>query len=70
MIQTFEVHLKDGRTVIVGAESYVLDNGKYTFNAVGSSEFQWFLEEDVSGISIRRGGIEVVRRGSRRNDGL
>jgi hypothetical protein len=67
MIKTFEVHLKDGRTIIVGANEYVLDkNGQYTFSTEGSTEVQWFKAEEVSGITERKGGATVVTPGHSR----
>ncbi|MFZ3374955.1 MAG: hypothetical protein WA183_05330 [Chthoniobacterales bacterium] len=49
-MKTFNVILRDGRTVPVQAESYVLDSDQYTFVRPNDNEVHFFAKEDVSGI--------------------
>jgi hypothetical protein len=49
-MKTFNVILRDGRTVSVQAESWILDSDQYTFVRPDDIEVHFFAKEDVSGI--------------------
>ena len=51
-MKTFQVHLRDGRTANVQAETYDVDVDQYIFRGKGHSEAQFFNVADVQGISI------------------
>jgi hypothetical protein len=50
-MKDFNVMLRDGRSVIVRAESYHTDGDHYVFPQPGGSEVQFFVKADVIGIS-------------------
>jgi hypothetical protein len=49
-MKTFNVHLKDGRVVTVHAETYRHEAEQYVFDQPGSSEVQFFVDSEVTGI--------------------
>lgn len=49
-MKTFNVHLRDGRVVPVNAEMYRHEGNQYVFDQPGSSEVQFFVESEVTGI--------------------
>jgi len=49
-MKTFNVHLRDGRVVAVNAEAYRHEGDQYVFDKSDSSEVQFFVDSEVSGI--------------------
>ena len=50
-MKDFNVVLRDGRTVIVRADSYHTDGDQYVFPQGNGSEVQFFVKSDVVGVS-------------------
>ncbi len=51
LMKIFLVHLTDGRTVEVRAETYSIDKGQYVFHGADPSEAGFFKEDSVTGIT-------------------
>jgi hypothetical protein len=51
-MKDFNVLLRDGRSVIVRAETYTTDGDHYVFSQTDGCEVQFFIKEEVTGISI------------------
>ena len=49
-MKTFNVHFRDGHIVPVQAETYRHEGNQYVFDQPGSSEVQFFVESEVTGI--------------------
>jgi hypothetical protein len=51
-MKDFNVMLRDGRTVIVRAETYITEGDHYVFPQTDGCEVQFFIKAEVTGISI------------------
>ena len=49
-MKTFDVHLRDGRTVKVVAENYRHEGNQYVFDKESDDEVQFFLDSEVIGV--------------------
>ena len=49
-MKTFNVHLRDGKVVIIRAETYRHEGEQYVFDQSNSSEVQFFVDSEVTGI--------------------
>jgi hypothetical protein len=49
-MKKFQIHLRDGRIVTVEADTYRREGSQYVFDKADSSEVQFFVDSEVTGI--------------------
>jgi len=53
MMKLYQVTLRDGRDILVQADSYQKDGNQYVFpNSEHPDDVQWYLIDEVLGISL------------------
>jgi hypothetical protein len=65
-MKTFKVHLLNGQVELVHADGYRRDGDQYVFDTSGSSEVQFFIVAEVTGITEATFGAQSVPRPPRR----